>query len=261
MPPSVKVKASDSPVKKRREQIAQLVLDQFGDSLYDCRVLCFFDDEDCEELKLLTGLGAANRAFHTTIGESSAFQGWPKYVTDCIVDFERNPIRRRLLVDQVVYLHGGACADCVGMTMSFAHELQHVMQRLKVPKLLTANLLFRHLPNTGLHWSDIPVEREARAEAKRMAVTLHGSEAVNELLRQRASTTNDPIELADVRFIQELDTTAPYSLKDETLALFARFKDRRAEFESLIEDFKFNPNFEPVVDLDSFMPPVVDSKQ
>jgi hypothetical protein len=266
MPPTVKVKASDSLVKKQREEIAQRVLDQFGSPLSDCRLLCFFDDEDCQGLRLATGLGAANRAFHTLISDSTAFQGWPKYLTDCIFVLERVPIGRRLLFDQVIYLYGSTCANSVGMTMSLAHELQHVIQRIRVPELLTANGLFRHLPTTvlqkvGLQWSDIPIEREARAVAKRIAVTLHGSEAVNELLRQRASTTDDPIELADVLFIQELDTSTPYVLKDETLALFARFKDYRFEFESLIEECKFNPDFEPV-QLDSFMPPVVpNSKQ
>jgi hypothetical protein len=261
MPPTVKVKASDSRVKKQREEITQRVLDQFGDSLPDCRLLCFFDDEDCQDLKLATGLGAANRAFHTLISDSTAFRGWPRYLTDCIFVLERVPIGRRLLFDQVIYLYGSTCANSVGMAMSFAHELQHVVQRATVPELLTANGLFRHLPKTvlqdvGLQWSDIPTEREARAVAKRIAVTLHGDEAVKQFLVQRALTAADPIDLADVHFIRGLDTSTQYVLKDETLALFGRFKNHRPEFESVIEDMKSDPDFEPV-DLDSFMPPTV----
>ncbi len=263
MPPFVKVKASDSAVKKQREDDARRVLDEFGDLLPDCRLLCFFDDEDCQEFKLIMGQG--NRAFHTPITDNTPFAGWPEYITESIfVDDPASFLFKRMF-DHVIYLHGSTCADLVGMTMSFAHELQHVIQHVTVPKLLVANGLFRHLPKTLLQsvefqWADIPTEREARAVAKRIAVSLHGSEAVSELLKQRASTTNDPIELADLRFIQELDTSTPYLLEDETIALFARFKEHRPEFESLIEEFKFNPDFE-TVDLDSFMPPVVDSKQ
>lgn len=260
--PTLKVKASDSLVKNQRKETAQRVLDQFADSLpADCRLLCFLDDEDSQELKAATGLGAANRAFHRLISNSTAFRGWPKYVTDCLFVLERDPIGRRLLFDQVIYLYGSTCADSVGMTMSLAHELQHVIQRIHVPELLNANRLFQRLPRTLLQsvefqWSDIPTEREARAVAKKIAVTLHGSESVSNYLDQRASAAANPIELADVQFIQGLDTSAPYILKDETLAVFGRFKNYRAEFESVIERFKFDPDFEPV-NLDSFMPPVV----
>lgn len=150
------------------------------------------------------------------------------------------------------------------MSGTFAHELQHVIQRTQVPELLTANGLFRHLPKTvlqsvGLQWSDIPTEREARAVAKKIVVALHGSEAVEKFLSERASTATDPIEVADVRFIQELDTSTLYILRDETLALFERFKGHRSEFASLIEEFKSDPDFEPV-DLDLFMPDCPDPK-
>jgi len=92
--------------------------------------LCFLDDEDSQDFKAANGLGAANRAFHRLISNSTAFPGWPKYVTDCLFVLERDPIGRRLLFDQVIYLYGSTCADSVGMTMSLAHELQHVVQRV-----------------------------------------------------------------------------------------------------------------------------------
>lgn len=255
----MKVKASDSLVKKQREEIAQRVLDLFEDSLSDCRLLCFFDDEDCQEFKLVMGEG--NRGFHRPISDRSAFPGWPEYITGSIFVDDPTSFWYKRMFDHVIYLHGSTCADRVGMTMTFAHELQHVIQRIQVSELLNANGLFRHLPKTvlqsvGLQWSDIPTEREARAVAKRIAVALHGDEAVKQFLVQRALTTTDPIELADVYFIQALDTSIPYVLKDETLAVFARFKNYRAAFETVIESFKSDPDFEPV-NLDSFIPPVV----
>ena len=258
MPPIVKVKASDSAVRKQREDEAQRVLVEFGDSLPDCRLLCFFDDEDCQEFKRILGKG--NRGFHRPISDSTAFAGWPEYITESIFVDDPTEFRFKRIFDHVIYLHGSTCADRVGMTKTFAHELQHVIQRIQVPELLSANGLFRYLPKTllqriGLQWSDIPTEREARAVAKRIAVALHGDEAVKQFLVQRALTTTDPIELADVHFIQALDTSTAYVLKDETLALFGRFKNYRAEFETVLERFKSDPEFEPM-NLDSFIPPV-----
>ena len=204
-------------------------------------------------------MGEGNRGFHWPISDRTAFAGWPQYVTQCIFVDDPTSFWYKRVFDHVIYLHGSTCVNRVGMTMTFAHELQHVIQRIQVPELLTANGLFRHLPKTllqsvGLQWSDIPTEREARAVAKEIAVTLHGSETVRQFLAERASAATDPIELADVQFIQELDTSTPYLLRDETLALFARFKGHRWELESLIEQFKSDPDFEPV-DLDLFMPP------
>lgn len=253
----MKVKSQDSAVKKQREEQAQRVLDEFGDVLSDCRLLCFFDDEDCQEFKVI--MGRANRGFLRTITDSTSFVSWPEYITDVVGDpasFGFKP-----LFGHVIYLYGSTCANRVGMTMTFAHELQHVVQSIQMRELLNANNLFRELPekliqSVGLRWSDIPTEREARAVAKKIAVTLHGSEAVKEFLAQRAaqaSITADPIELADVGFIQELDTSMLYDLRHETLALFGRFKNHRSEFEAVIEWLKSGPDFEPV-DLDSFMP-------
>jgi hypothetical protein len=224
--PSVKVKTPDLLVKKEREEIAQRVLDQFEDSFRDCRLLCFFDDEDCQEFK--RGMGEGNRGFHRPISDRTTFLGWPEYITDCIFICDPSSFLFGRVFDHVIYLYGSTCANSVGMTMSFAHELQHAIQSVRVPELLTANNLFRNLPLTllrsmGFQWSDIPTEREARAVGKKIAITIHGSEAVEQYLAQRASTTTDPIDLADVQFIQVLNTSTPYVLKDETLALFGRF--------------------------------------
>jgi hypothetical protein len=258
--PTVKIKSRDPVVGQQREADAKRVLDQFSDSLLNCRLLCFLDDEDCQEFKFL--LGAENRGFHRPINDSSTFQGWPEYLTECIFVDDRTSIWFKRVFDHVIYLHGSTCAERVGTTMTLAHELQHVVQRVHVPELLRANGLFRLLPKTliqsvGLQWSDIPTEREVRAVAKKIAVELHGAKAVEEFLAQRVSAAKDPLELADACFIQGLDTSTPYVLKDETLGLFRRFKNYRTQFEAGIELTKSNPDYEPV-DLDTFfMPPVV----
>jgi hypothetical protein len=114
MPPNVKVKASDSVAKRQREVEAQRVLDEFGDLLSDCRLLCFFDDEDCQEFKVIMGQG--NRGFHRPITDSSTFAGWPKYITDSIFVDDPTSFWFKRLFDHVIYLHGSTCADRVGLT-------------------------------------------------------------------------------------------------------------------------------------------------
>jgi len=44
-------------------------------------------------------------------------------------------------------------------------------------------------------------------------------------LAQRAAIATDPTELADVNFIQALDPSTSYVLRDETMALFARLRN------------------------------------
>ena len=56
----VEVKSGDFAVKSKREQTAQNVVGQFGYQLPDLKLLCFFDDVDCDAVKKF--IGAAERA-------------------------------------------------------------------------------------------------------------------------------------------------------------------------------------------------------
>jgi hypothetical protein len=166
-------------------------------------------------------------------------------------------IWQKRVFDHVIYLHGSTCTDKIGLTMTFAHELQHVVQYVTVPNLLSANNLVRLLPkqvieSLGLQWSDIPTEREARATAKRVAVKIHGSETVRQFIAQRAAAAVDPTDIKDWRFIQELEPSNPYSVVDETAVLFGRLRGHRHEFEKIIEERKSDPEFQPI-NLDCFM--------
>jgi len=70
-------------LKQERDAHAQRgIVDEFGKSLPDCSLLCFFDDEDCQEFKRI--MGAQNREFHRPIGDSTPFAGWPDFLIACI---------------------------------------------------------------------------------------------------------------------------------------------------------------------------------
>ena len=70
------------------------------------------------------------------------------------------------IFDELIYLHGSTCASEVGLTMTFAHELQHFVQHGNMLTLWAANTLIPQLPKSvinalGLRWCDIPHECEA----------------------------------------------------------------------------------------------------
>src|SRR6266700_869414 len=158
MPPTVKVKSGDDAIKKQREEAAQHVIAHFGNRLPDFRLLCFFDDEDWPALR---GPGmAANRGVY--IRKDSSPAEWQEACTfvDGLPDF-----------DNFIYLHGSTCSSAVGLTMTFAHELQHFVQYAAEPKAFAENTLayvtLRNLSRSdfealGLRSCDIPHEREAR---------------------------------------------------------------------------------------------------
>jgi len=251
----LKVKTRDVNLGLQREDLAQKVIDFFDEPLPDCKLLCFFDDEDCQEFKNI--MGQRNRAFHRRISDKTPFVGWPGHITDCIFLDDGVSLFYPRIFDHVIYLYGSTCADKVGMTMSFAHELQHVVQSLKTPDLLAVNNIVRFLPRKvinelGLQWSDIPTEREARAVGKRIAVQLHGCEAVQQFVSARLASEQDPDEIADLRFIQQLEPSTSYSVEDTTAVLFGRLRKYRGELEESLKFMKTDPEFEPIP-LDAWM--------
>jgi hypothetical protein len=253
MPPVLKVKSSDAAVKQQRESAAQGVLDQFGNSLPDRRLLCFFDDEDCQFFKRWHG--SENLGFYHSITDRTGFNGWPTYMTDVI--FADYGSKR--MFDHVIYLHGSTCSDAVGLTMIFAHELQHFVQIGQVPRAHAANTFVIEFlndigNNLGLTWSDIPIEREARAVSKGIALKLLGSEPVRLFIEGKFCSTSDAVEAADWQFIQGLDPSTSYDLEHETFVLFKRLKDHRSELHSVLVKFKCeDPDYLPV-DLDFYLP-------
>lgn len=116
MPPTVKVKSSDEATRLNREEAAQRVVGYFGNRLPDLPLLCFFDDEDWPEYK---GPGmAANRGIYF---HDPPWMNAPDYVRECV-------FTDGLPFTNLIYLHGSACAGTMGLTMTFAHELQHFVQ-------------------------------------------------------------------------------------------------------------------------------------
>src|SRR6266704_1647318 len=129
--------------------------------------------------------GIANRGSYTPIIKGKvSFATWPEYVTSVILaDDDVSTSLPMLIFDHLIYVHGSICADETGLIMTFAHELQHFVQYGYQRKLWAANALLPRLPDyliraNRLKWFYIPIEREARLVAKRVAETLCGADKV-----------------------------------------------------------------------------------
>jgi hypothetical protein len=246
--PVLEVKAPDDCSAERIRRLARSVLTAC-EIHFDERLLCFFDEEGWPELECQF---PGNRGVHIAVTDKSNFVEWPLSVKNCIF-----PDADKCIFDQIIYLHGSTCADEVGLTMTFAHELQHAVQHVRIPNLLKANNLVSPLSDIGkrlnLQWADIPVEREARAIAKRVTTSIHGRNAVDSLLARRFISATGDLERADVEFITSLDPSAPYNVETETLALFRRLRPYRAELETKLKSYPDSKD----INLNDLMPPEV----
>jgi hypothetical protein len=205
-----------------------------------------FDDEDWQALK--DEQGPSIRGLYTDLRRRIAWhEVAPEYLMECLF------IDGRWVFDSFIYLHGSTCSKKVGLTMTFAHELQHFVQQHSMPRMWAANRLLSMLPSDaalGLLWSsDIPYEREARVVSKSVAENLLGAEAVAEYIREKIAERVTEGDVADWECIQGLDTSAPYDLDRETRLLFSRLKDYKEHLERVLRGFGNDPDFSGI-DLD-----------
>jgi hypothetical protein len=256
MPVTVKVKSTDAAFKARREGTAERVITHFGNRLPNPQLLCFFDDNDWQPFKEYAG--EANRGFYTPIKENTfAWPVWPDYVMECILVDDAPSVVLKCVCDHVIYLHGSTCTNEIGLAVTFAHELQHFVQHSDVRKLWAENSLIQQLPKDainvlGLKWSDIPIEREARAVSKQTAESLFGAARVRQYIDTRITEAVNADDAADWRFVQDLVPSTPYDLADETRLIFQRLKTYRPNLKEVLQEVKEDPDFKDV-DLDALL--------
>jgi hypothetical protein len=247
------VKSDNAQVKADREAAARRVIASL--SLPASRILCFLDDEDPSSLK--RWFGETNRGISGPIHDNAEREGWPEYVWKYVFFHDRFsglPIR---VIDDLVYLYGGAWTDLAGVSMTLAHELQHVIQRANARELWAVNSLVRRLPtiaieNLKLQWADIPIERDARVVAKGIALDVCGEQAVTAYIRKRMAEADQPHDVADWQFVRSIEPSDSVDLPEATYALFQRLRPYRAELTSLMRENSDNPDFRGI-DLNAFL--------
>lgn len=254
MPVTVHVKSNDLVVRAKREEAARLVLGQFGDRLPELKLLAFLDDEDWHDFR--RQFGPANRGLYRPIKYGAfANPSWPPYVVELILVDDPASWNLKQAFDHIIYLYGSTCADETGVIMTFAHELQHFIQYGHERTLWAANSLLPDLPNdvvstVGLRWFDIPVEREARSTAKRIAVLLCGANMVTQYIDRKINENVTTEDVEDWRLIQDLNPAIPYDLEDATRLIFQRLSVYKLYFAQMLQDLKDDPDFKDI-DLDA----------
>jgi hypothetical protein len=216
---AIKVDCSDALEEDRREGLACRVREYFNRNLQmpeGFRVACYFADTD--SLKKHTG-GPENRGFHAWLPQGPI--GFPRGVQDAIAEVgTRN----------LVYLHGSTCLSNLGLTMTFAHELQHFRQFASNFALWAANyLLARIAPNRHMEgvWR-VPFEVEARICAKTVAGDLFERERVDEFIAERIDHAPSTEFRKDWEFVKAIelsnDPLSKYDLARETVPLMQLYK-------------------------------------
>ncbi len=222
----LKIRASDSSVRERRETACKNVLKHLGVKLSDVSLLCFIDDErvgdDDFEVQKNLRLGAANRGFHVPNVKASLVSGSPPLpacVKGCLLGDAGD-----VLFQSLIYVHGRACEPEVSLVITFSHELQHFLQRRNFPQACDADTRLRGLLHS---WQEHPSEHEAMLVSKRVASALLGDEAVESYIDSKielSSTSQGDCREDQARweFLRSLRTDCKYDFEAEVVELVKR---------------------------------------
>ena len=132
----------------------------------------------------------------------------------------------------MIYLRHSTCLDQTSCIITYAHELQHVVQEHRCPKLLRANAVlranlwkFKGTPSE----IDLPSEVEANIISKRVAETVCSVEVVRKFAREQfrlMNATNLAEQAISWKFF--LDTPSSSSRRNVTRVIAERLSLRCA---------------------------------
>jgi hypothetical protein len=240
MQPTIKDGSNDSDTATMREALARRVIAHFPSNLPESTLLCFIDATDWQALR--NERGEASRGFYVwakpyTEDECS---DWPKHLRKHFFTDDSASGRNKSAFDNLIYLHGSTCQTDTGLVMTLAHELQHFVQHGREPKLwaessVVTNLTKEDIRALKLNWSNIPIEREARAVSKMVAEKLFGAEAVRRYIDGKIAKNANPADVEDWKFVRELDASVAYDLNRETRLLFQRLKEFRHQLSEALQ--------------------------
>lgn len=263
MPIEIVVAGNDKTVKTQRIILAERVVSALPGALPDQKLLCFFDDNDC--LLLKRHVGAANRGLYMPIVNGHPLWMLLPDVVRRYVLFGNGSVHsteRIRTFDHLVYLHGSTCSNEIGMTMTFADELQHFIQHETARALWAASTLAIQMLQSldmvaintlGLQWCDIPIEREARIVAKRIAERLFGPESVEQYIDAKRNQAVTEQDAADWTCIRGLDLAAQYDLDAETRRFFPRLRDYAPQMGTLLQQLRRKEGGLADLDIDALL--------
>jgi hypothetical protein len=254
------VKGTTQSVTQERDAWANRVLGYFDGKLPTLNLLLFLDDADWAEFR--KSHGTANRGFFAPTHGYAYHKlnrqvPWPPYMASQLTKLDPVSYKSSFPYDGAIYLYDSTCRDETSLTMTLAHELQHFIQYGSDRATWAFNTLIPSLQREvikalGIIWPDIPIEREARIVAKRAAQALVGIEKTDLHIESRSQEASSSAEIADWKFIREVDTTKEYGdLPEHTRRLFQqKLTPVRTELEEILIEAKKDPQF-PQINLET----------
>ena len=216
-------------------------------------LLCLFDKGDWQYFRATQG--PDNRGFYSPVLPRQPY--WrkaPDHIRSSVFD-GNVPLYQNL-----IYLYATTCQSEVQFVMTFAHELQHYIQRKTAPELWAANSLIpnlneRSLRDLGLGWCDIPHEREARIVSKRAAIKVFGESRVMAHIEGKLKIADLDRDKNDWICIRDLSYDTPFDLKIETKQFYPRLRDYQTELCCIYKEFRDSWGGFPKIDLQSLLDP------
>ena len=187
------VKCRDANVKEAREATSGSVREYFKRQFKvptNLKVVCFFDDEDPDLFVAGCRLDAGTRGVHWPI-RGGGLSGWPNYMWNVVAP-PCNPDSSGVTwpFDSLVYLYGSTCENELGLTITFAHELQHFLQYANERQLWAANALLMRLFGNDYRCPNAPGKFRLSGRLgllqSGVAVHLHGEESIRQQTCRKA---------------------------------------------------------------------------
>ena len=164
----------------------------------------------------------------------------PAYLRDCfyLSDEERGrlpldrPFEKLVAFDDLIYITPQVCLDPISCVITYAHELQHLLQNhchpdsMKDSKVLRANLGKWDSEATDI---DIPSEVDATIVSKRVAEAMYGTEEVGKFAKHQLfliRTGNiGKSQRKKWQFFLKVSSNTEYDFVAETKGMIARYCD------------------------------------
>jgi hypothetical protein len=132
--------------------------------------------------------------------------------------------------DYLVYIRDTTCLDPTGCVVTYAHELQHIAQHGRFPRLMAPNSVlranFKKYKETATE-IDIPIEVDANIVSKRVAERLCGVESVRRFAEEQVHFMEKEGAVDQIvrwKFFRDTPSSNPYDYVEETLKLVQKYK-------------------------------------
>ncbi len=247
------VRSADATTRQLRHEIARRVVDELHDQLPNETLLCFLDDEDWKAARRAAGRA---RGFYTPARDLDTWPDRPQYVEDALVE---NGV---VAYQNFIYLFGSTCSVHEGLAMTLAHELQHFIQHGTskaawamgtIASNLLIDLEMRQVNEIGVNsWCDVPIERHAWTTGKRVAEAVLGRDAVREYIDTRIAAADRSVDLADWKFVREIDASQALDFDAEMASFMPRLTAYRTKLEQYLGNLRGDPELTNI-ELDSWL--------